>query len=221
LSDGFEAYLAARKKAGSKRITQLQRKSRKLEREVGPVRLEMHVPDRDVLDGVIRWKSEQCRRTQVYDFFSDEPAVSLVRDIANTKVDGFEGVVSVLYAGDSVAAAHMGMRSGHVLHWWFPTYEHALSKYSPGGVLLLKLAEQASAAGVTLLDLGKGEDPYKDSFRTGAVPLIEGAVDVPSAPALIRRSRIGAERWLRRSPAMEPVRRAVRAVRGGAARRGG
>ncbi len=219
LSEGFEAYLDARKQAGSKRITQLQRKARKIGREVGPVRLEMHVADGAVLDDIIRWKSEQCRRTNVYDFFRDEAPVCLVRDVAQTRVDGFEGLVSVLYAGDRIAAAHMGMRSGPVLHWWFPTYEHALSKYSPGGVLLLKLAEQAAAAGVTTLDLGKGEDPYKDSFRTGAIPLLEGAVDVPSAPAMIRRARIGAERWLRSSVLMEPVRRAVRALRDTAAGR--
>ena len=219
LRRGFEAYLAERKQSGSKRITQLQRKARKMDREVGPLRLQMHDADPAVLDAIIRWKSEQCRRTGVYDFFADEAPVRLVRDIASTRVDGFEGLVSVLYAGDTIAAAHKGMRSGEILHWWFPTYEHALSKYSPGGVLLLKLAEQAAAAGVTSLDLGKGEDPYKDSFKTGAVALIEGVVDVPSAPALIRRSRIGAERWLRSSTFMEPVRRAVRAVRNTAARR--
>jgi CelD/BcsL family acetyltransferase involved in cellulose biosynthesis len=192
----------------------MQRKARKLGREVGPVRLEVHVDDPAVLDQIIRWKSEQCRRANVYDFFSDEAAVRLVRDIANTRVDGFEGLVSVLYAGDSIAAAHMGMRADQVLHWWFPGYEHSLSKYSPGGILLLELAQEIAELGVTTLDLGKGDDSYKLSFMTGAVPLIEGAVDVPSAPALIRRTCIKGERWLRRSRVMEPLRQVVRRVRG-------
>jgi CelD/BcsL family acetyltransferase involved in cellulose biosynthesis len=213
LQDGFQAYVAARKKAGSGRISQLQRKARKLEREIGPVRFERHVQDPSVLDWIIRWKSEQCRRTNAYDYFSDESAVGLVRDIANTKVDGFEGLVSVLYVGDSIGAAHMGMRSNEVFHWWFPTYEDSLSKYSPGGILLLKLAQEMAELGVTVLDLGKGEDPYKASFRTGAVPLIEGVVDVPSAPALLRRTRIRGERWLRHSRMTEPLRKVVRAAR--------
>jgi CelD/BcsL family acetyltransferase involved in cellulose biosynthesis len=213
LRDGFEGYVEARKKSGSNRISQLQRKERKLEREVGPLRLEAHVDEPSVLDRIIRWKSEQCRRANIHDYFSDASAVRLVRDIANTKVNGFEGLVSVLYVGDSIAAAHMGMRSNHVLHWWFPGYEHSLSRYSPGGILLLKLAQHMAELGVTTLDLGKGEDSYKASFMTGCVPLIEGVVDVPSAPALIRRARISGEAWLRRSPRTEPFRKAVRRFR--------
>jgi CelD/BcsL family acetyltransferase involved in cellulose biosynthesis len=215
LQDGFQAYIDSCKQRGSARISQLQRKARKLDREVGPVRLETHTHDPLVLDRVIRWKSEQCQRAEIHDYFGDEAALRLVRDIAYTKVDGFEGVVSVLYAGDSIAAAHMGMRSDEVFHWWFPGYESSLSKYSPGGILLLKLAEAMSELGVTTLDLGKGEDPYKASFMTGTVPLIEGVVEVPSAYALIRRARINGEKWLRRSPVMEPVRKIVRRVRKG------
>jgi CelD/BcsL family acetyltransferase involved in cellulose biosynthesis len=215
LRNGFQAYVDARKKAGSNRISQMQRKARKLAREVGPVRLDTHVDDSEVLDQIIRWKSEQCRRANIHDCFSDEPAVRLVRNIASTKVDGFEGLVSVLYVGDSIAAAHMGMRSKGVLHWWFPTYQHSLSKYSPGSILLMLLAEEMAKLGVVTLDLGKGESPYKAAFMTGAVPLIEGVVDVPSAPAMIRRARIRGERWLRRSPMLKPVRKVVRRARKG------
>jgi len=96
LRGGFEAYMEAKKKSGAGRISQMQRKARKLGREVGPVRLQVHVDDPAVLDRIIAWKSEQCRRTNVYDFFSDETSVRMVRDIAQTNVDGFEGVVSVL-----------------------------------------------------------------------------------------------------------------------------
>ena len=88
-----------------------------------------------------------------------------------------------------------------------------LSKYSPGGVLLLEFAKEMAALGVSTLNLGKGDDAYKPSFMTGAVPLIEDAVDVPFAAALIRRSRIGAEHWIRRSLMMEPLRKVVRRVR--------
>jgi CelD/BcsL family acetyltransferase involved in cellulose biosynthesis len=213
LRDGFQAYVDSRKRTGSNRISQMQRKARKIAREVGPVRLEVHVDDPRMLEQIIRWKSEQCCRTGNYDFFSEQAAVRLVRDIATTKVDGFEGLVSVLYAGDSIAAAHMGMRADQVLHWWFPAYERSLGRYSPGGILLIELAREIAELGVTTLDLGKGDDPYKASFMTGSVPLIEGAVDVPSAAALARRTRIRAERWVRCSPVMEPIRQVIRRVR--------
>jgi CelD/BcsL family acetyltransferase involved in cellulose biosynthesis len=212
--NGFDSYVDARKKAGSNRVSQVQRKARKLAREVGPIRLELHVDDARVLDQIIGWKSEQCRRANIHDYFSDASAVRLVRDVSRTKVDGFEGMVSVLYVGEHVAAAHMGMRSGNVLHWWFPGYDHTLAKYSPGGILFLKLVEALASRGVTTLDLGKGESAYKNAFMTGSVPLIEGVVDVPSVPALVRRARLGALRWRRSSKILAPLRNAWRARKG-------
>ena len=213
LSGGFDAYLERRRRSGSQRIRQFMRKARKIERELGDVRFEPDVKDPDVLNWVIRWKSEQCRKTGGTDFFRFDWTVGLVRRIAATRTANFAGLVSVLYQGDRVIAAHMGMRSRSICHWWFPVYDHAFGKYSPGAILLLRLAEWGASQGISCIDLGKGDDPYKASFMTDAVPLAAGSVILPSLRGAFRRAREAAESFLRHSPLAAPVRAPIRAQR--------
>jgi CelD/BcsL family acetyltransferase involved in cellulose biosynthesis len=213
LSRGFEAYVQERRASGTNRIIQIMRKRRKLEREVGPLRFESHVSDASVLDEVIRWKSAQCRSTGAFDFFQLDWTVELVRRIHQTQTDRFGGVLSALYAGDRLAAAHMGMRSRSVCHWWFPGYAHDLAAYSPGSILLLELARWAADHGLTTLDLGKGDDAYKQSFLSSNVPVAEGSVIRPSLAGVNRRLRNATDSFLRRSPLAAPVRLSLRLQR--------
>ena len=67
LSEGFEAWRERRLQAGARRLRELPRKARKLEREIGPLRFEADVRDAAVLDEVIRLKSAQCHRTGARD----------------------------------------------------------------------------------------------------------------------------------------------------------
>jgi CelD/BcsL family acetyltransferase involved in cellulose biosynthesis len=216
LSNGFEAYVQARRDAGATRLPELIRKARKLEREMGDVEFVAHHVDHSVLDVVINWKSRQCRRTGVLDYFSDlDWTVPLVRRILEANSDGFSGMLSVLYVKGRIAAAHLGMRTERALHYWFPVFEPdgELSKYSPGCILLLKLAEHAARSGISVLDLGKGDEAYKSSFMTGAVQVAEGAVDTESWPATLWHVRRRSRQWLRHSPALAPIREGVRAYR--------
>src|SRR5690606_11285430 len=59
LSDGFETYREASLESGSSFMRQLERKARKLEREVAPWRFEWHTDDDDVFDKLLAWKSSQ------------------------------------------------------------------------------------------------------------------------------------------------------------------
>ena len=101
-------------------------------------------------------------------------ALNTIRSIEN---DHFAGMLSSVYAGDRLAAVHFGMRSHAVWHWWFPTYDLDLDKYSPGLILLLELARQAPGLGLIRLDLGRGHARYKTAFASGATPLIEGSIE--------------------------------------------
>ena len=154
----------------------MRRKRRKLAREVGPLRLEWHSAHTPLLETVFRWKSEQCRRTGSVDVFRRPWTRDLLHRIFETRTEQFEGVLSALYTGDQIAALHFGMRARHVLHWWFPVYNRSLQRYSPGGILLLGLAESASQRGVEIIDLGRGDDLYKTSFMTAANTVAEGSV---------------------------------------------
>ncbi|MEM9612264.1 MAG: GNAT family N-acetyltransferase [Actinomycetota bacterium] len=214
LADGFEAYVAARKAAGSSRLSQFQRKGRKLGRERGELRLVYSDADADMLDQVIAWKRAQCVRTRATDFFAWDWTNGIVQRIHRTKTDGFAGILTALYAGDDLVAAHFGIRTDRVLHWWFPTYDRDLGSYSPGGVMLTLLAERAAAEGIEMLDLGRGGDVgYKASFASGAIPLLEGSVGPRSAVSVARDLRRGGEYLLRDAPALEPARSVARRAR--------
>ena len=158
------------------------RKARKLAREVGELAFSLHAPEG--LGHMFEWKSEQYRRTGLTDAFSVRWTRELLQELMTVQSAGFAGTCSVLRAGGEIVAVHAGMRSGGVLHWWFPAYEPAYAAYSPGIILLLRMA---AALGSGKIDLGKGEARYKRSLMTGAAPLREGCVELPSLAATARR----------------------------------
>jgi CelD/BcsL family acetyltransferase involved in cellulose biosynthesis len=211
LSRGYAAYRKRLKDAGRERATQFDRKARKLARDVGPLRFEAHTTDRRVLSQVLEWKSEQCKRTGVADFFALSWTRDLVERILAIREPHFSGELSALMAGDHLVAAHLGMRSSRAWHWWFPVYDHAFGPYSPGGILLLHVAEEAARRGLEMLDLGKGDDSYKVSFADREIPLAEGCAVRPSFAASLRFARETSERLLR-SKAVQPLRPALRRV---------
>lgn len=212
VSRGFDAYCEALREGGSSRLAQLRRKARKLERELGPIRFDPNVEDPGVLRTVIQWKSEQCRRTGAPDYFIQLPWTrALMTQIWGTRTGHFQGTLSALWSGDHLVAAHLGMCSDRVLHWWFPVYNRAFGKYSPGALLLLRVAELASSRGLALVDLGKGNDPYKATFANCETLLAEGYASAHTLISSARDARDATERWLRTSAA--PLRPAWRAVR--------
>ena len=111
-------------------------------------------------------------------------------------------MLASVYAGDTLAAVTMGLRAGPVFHWWFPSYEQALSRYSPGLILLLCLAEKAESLGLEVIDLGKDHALYKERWANRLVPLAEGSVTTAAPSSAVRvvrrdggRSRYGAHLW--------------------------
>jgi CelD/BcsL family acetyltransferase involved in cellulose biosynthesis len=170
------------------------RKARKLAREVGELSFSLHAPDSGALERLFEWKSQQYRRTGLTDAFGVPWTGELLRRLMDIGSPAFAGVCSVLRAGDESVAVHVGMRSRSVLHWWFPTYDVAHAAYSPGILLLLRIAAAAPALGLQRVDLGKGDERYKRSLMTGAAPLREGFVELPSLATTARRLRRLAER---------------------------
>lgn len=215
LSAGYEAYLEARQAAGGSEIATTRRKMRKLEREVGELRFDVHVEDRDTFATLMRWKSAQYANTGAADVLARGWVTAALEKAHVTQADNFAGVLSALYAGDHLVAAHLGIRSDAVWHYWFPAYDAAYSSYSPGLALLLKMAEHGPELGVRAIDLGKGEARYKRSLMSGSVPLAEGSVELASVAALATRVRKSLRETARRTAVGRPARRIVARVRGG------
>lgn len=217
LSTGYDAYQAARKTTGGKKFKGLLNRQRKLMREFsGAVRLDMNTIDPDVRAKIISWKLDQCRRTGTYPYFEERWAVDLLERLHRQDKPGCSGVMSVLRVGDEIVAAHFGMTSRDVLHWWFPGYARGWSSFSPGNLLLLLACEQIGSDNhpQTIIDLGKGDDDYKAIFSNGSYPLIEGHVSRGSAYAAARTVGRTARAWARRSPLLGPVRTLRRKLRG-------
>lgn len=197
--EGFDAYCRARKQAGSRSVEQALRKERKLSRERGPLRLEFASDSREVFDQLCAWKSAQRVRTRSPDVLQHDWARRLIDRLWRSEQTSCKAVLSALYAGDQLLAAHLGLIDQRTLHWWIPAYSGDFSRYSPGLVMLLGLARSAAERGYTRIDLGPGSERYKLSVKTGAYALHRGAVDANPLRRVLWRSADQGRQALRQS----------------------
>jgi CelD/BcsL family acetyltransferase involved in cellulose biosynthesis len=153
-----------------------RRKKRRLEQDFGRVEAELQTVDPLIFNMCLKWKSEQYRLNGTPDLFARPWARSLIEIIASQCKPEFSGVLSVLRAGGQPVAAHFGMRSGSVWHYWFPAYDPQFRRYSPGILLLLEMIAGAPKIGIKMIDFGKGDSNYKLRLANRKVPLIEGGV---------------------------------------------
>jgi CelD/BcsL family acetyltransferase involved in cellulose biosynthesis len=189
VSDGYDAYVAERQRGSKKVIKSTLYKGRKLERDIGETHFSYDSRDPRALTALMRWKSDQYRRTGRRDRFGVEWIQRLVWDLFESNSDGCTGVLSALYAGERFVAAHFGLRSDGCLACWFPAYDQSLARYSPGLLLHLRMADAAATAGLRYLDLGKGDEAYKQSLKTGDLTVGEGWIRRPSVGAVVQSVR--------------------------------
>jgi CelD/BcsL family acetyltransferase involved in cellulose biosynthesis len=213
LACGFEAYLGGRETAGVREISAVARKRRKLEREHGEVRFAQHVADGSALDTLMRWKSDQYQRTGAADHLAEGWVREVLRLAHLRQTPTFAGMLSALYVEDRLVAAHFGVRSRSVWHYWYPAYDPQYGAYSPGLVLLLDMARSAPSLGIRTIDLGKGDARYKRALASGSVAVAEGAVVRPSVAAGAWRLRRLARALARRTAMGPRVRRLGRGLR--------
>jgi CelD/BcsL family acetyltransferase involved in cellulose biosynthesis len=213
LSQGFDAYGKSREEAGCEEWGQAKKKTRKAANQVGPVRFEFHTDDDTVFRTLARWKGEQYVRTQKTNLFAVPWVEAFLESLRRRCGVEFAGVLSALYFGDRLAAVHLGMRCGDVLHAWFPAFETELARYSPGTILFFELAKAAAAAGIRRIDLGKGPEKFKVGLMSGSVPVAEGAVDFRPITRNLLRLRRSVSSLMRLPMLGVPVRMAARATR--------
>jgi CelD/BcsL family acetyltransferase involved in cellulose biosynthesis len=201
---GYQAYLGHLRSHAPKFVRTTLAKERKLGRDLGEVHYVHDQRDPAALHTLMEWKSAQYRRTGRSDRFSKAWIVELAEHLFHSRSDTFAGLLSVLYAGDRPVAAHFGMRSPSVLACWFPAYDPAYSKYSPGLILHLKMAEAAACEGNAYLDLGRGAKDYKESLKTRDLMVSEGWVTRRHPVALGHRIRRAPVRALRNTVLAHP-----------------
>lgn len=176
LRNGFAAWRRTQQEIHPAGFGQLARKSRRLHREHACVEYRRHSDDLDVLRTLRAWKSAQHRRADVADVFTHSWARDLLEVVHATATPTFSGYLSTLRVDGDLAAAHFGIATDRVWHYWFPSYSQAYSKHSPGLLLLLEMIGDACEEGHDRFDLGWGEARYKTEFSNVSIPILAGSV---------------------------------------------
>ncbi|MCP4175219.1 MAG: GNAT family N-acetyltransferase [Fuerstiella sp.] len=198
LMQGYDTYRAAVKTSGSS-VSQAERKARKMAREIGPLRFEWHDSDSGAFESLVDWKSAQHRRTRVLEIFKHAWVSDMLAALMAVDSPGFSAPLATLYAGNELVALHLGICSRDVLHLWFPAYNCEYEKYSPGVILLLRLAEAAANRGIARIDMGPGEERYKQNFKSGDSPVYEGLISQSPVTSAARGIWYHTKRGIRQS----------------------
>jgi CelD/BcsL family acetyltransferase involved in cellulose biosynthesis len=214
LSKGFDAYLAER---DARFLKDKRRRRRALERDHGPVTFAFKRPTVAQVDHIIARKRRQFARTHQYDVFACGWTVELLRRLVEVDDADFGLRIAILKAGDKLMAAELGLTSGQRHHLWFPIYDPAYARYSPGGLMTLDTLEAAAALGITRVDFGVDAESYKHDFAEPAEIAFEGVIERRASSRGRRMRAMGVSRLARRFDrivACEPS--LVGQIRGGA-----
>ncbi len=166
----------------------VRRKQRKLEAEVGPPRYVGDDPDPAALRLCLEWKSHQYRATGHRDQFADPRNVALFERLRDARAL----VVSSLYAGERLAAVHVGVADEGRFLSWIPAYDASLQKYSPGRILQHRMMEDRFGRGDREFDFLIGDEEYKYHYATHV--RIAGPVGTPPLSLRARRAAKGVAR---------------------------
>lgn len=176
LAQGFTAWWDTFNEEKKSRASDLGRRGRKIERDFGPLCMTLEAEvTAALLDEIIDEKRRQYHQRDASDVFDDDRNYRLIHRLAKGDDPLCRLVVSTLYAGDTWAASHIGLRCGSVLHYWFPVFNEDLKRSSPGRLLILEMLRAMPQSGLDLLDYGLGESRTKLEFANEVRPFIKGS----------------------------------------------
>ncbi|WP_234816037.1 GNAT family N-acetyltransferase [Mycolicibacterium agri] len=211
---GLDGYLERVSRTGKDNMGQARRRAAKAGRMYGPVRFEADVVDHDALARVIALKRAQYAATGSRDYFSDRNRIELVHRLLHTRDPLFAGILSTVHAGERLIAAHFGIRSAGVLHWWFPVYDPEYAQLSPGWILLRELVAATPDLGIRRIDLGRGDDEYKRRAKTGETQVSRAFVTRSGTRQRFRRAHHSMVIAAKASPLAPGLRVVVHRMRG-------
>lgn len=170
LSGGAEAYFDALAARDRPFVLDTERRSRRLAKEFGEVEFALcSDPSSAEVEAIIAAKRAQYDRTEAADPLAIEANRRLLVLLARGGGPDCRVVLTRLSAGGRTLAQHLGLMHGGTLSYWFPVYDPAARKVSPGRILLWHTIRNAEAQGITLIDRGGGDSQAKRDFSTGTV----------------------------------------------------
>jgi CelD/BcsL family acetyltransferase involved in cellulose biosynthesis len=186
LPDGYEAYAAQRRAAGVSALKEIDRKRRKVEREVGQTEFTACAASQADFDQLIAWKRAQYQLTGQTDVLAAPWTMQLLRDLYALDTPGFGGRLFTLHIGARLAAAHFHLVGETTIHAWMISHEPELERYSPGLLLFQDILRWMEDQPYDRLDLGYGDYRFKTELSNVQRPLVHGFVGPPSAATMMR-----------------------------------
>lgn len=191
LPDGYDAWYAERRSTFGKYFKDKERARRSLETELGPIRVERGLTDPALLDQLIGLKREQYRRTGRHDVF----ACGWTRDVLHALTADHRGrfgaSMAALWGGDRLAALEISLHATDQYHFWFPVYDPAVARCSPGILLSMDTMRLAADQGYRVFDYGFQGESYKKYFCTAQRRITEAVVVRPGLALSASRAAVG------------------------------
>jgi CelD/BcsL family acetyltransferase involved in cellulose biosynthesis len=200
VSGGYTAYAEGRRAAGSGVIKDIDKRRRKVEREVGPVRFSALEPCSDTLDQLLAWKRAQYGATGQTDVFATAWTVDLLCNLLQTQGEGFGGGLFTLHIGDQLAAVQFNLLGRRTVHAWIIAHDETFERYSPGLMLFQDILKWMDDKPYTMLDLGAGDYRFKLQLSNLRRPVAHGFVGRPSPALLFRGAQYGVRAAAERLP---------------------
>ncbi|MCU4186186.1 GNAT family N-acetyltransferase [Acidiferrimicrobium sp. IK] len=197
VGNDFRAYEEGRRTSSPGTFRSMSRKLRTMQRR-HEVEFRWNDPDRSAFRTLVEWKSRQYLQTGRRNRFAQPWITGALEELLESDATGCAGVLSTLRLDGELAAVHFGIRSEHLLACWFPAFSSQWGAYSPGLQLFWMMAEASSSKGVSRLDLGKGDERFKQILANSSEPLAEADITIPSVRAAAFRVRSAPLRQARR-----------------------
>jgi CelD/BcsL family acetyltransferase involved in cellulose biosynthesis len=186
LRDGYAAYEADRRAAGTDILKDCAKKRRKLEREHGEAVFTAASASEADFDQLIAWKRAQYEATGQTDIFDAGWPLEVLRDLFRSADDTFGARLFTLRVRGKLIAAHLALCTQRIAHAWFIAHDDAFGRYSPGVLLMTDVIRWAAERGMAELDLGPGDYRFKLSLANRTRDVAHGFVGRPSAASLVR-----------------------------------
>lgn len=189
--EGFDAWYAERRQTWGKYFKDKERARRSLETEHGAIRVEYDLRDPQLLDQLIALKSDQYIRTGRHDIFACGWTRDLLHALMADRRDDFGASMTALWTGDRLAAIEYSLHAGDRYHFWFPAYEPAVARCSPGILLTMDTMKLGCADGFRVYDFGFGGEGYKKYFCNATQGVREAVVLKPGIGAALSDAAVG------------------------------
>ena len=191
VAKGYGPYAAQLREAGGTALKDLDKKRRKLVRELGEVRFTARSAEKADLERLIELKREQYRATGQTDIFAAGWPLRLVRNLMGVNEPGFSGALFTLHVGDELAAVQFHLMGERTVHPWIVAHTPAFDRYSPGLLLFQDILRWMDKTPYDRLDFGYGDYRFKRELSNYQEPLIHGFIGRPSTATFVRQAAYG------------------------------